>query len=320
MGKADFGFAMHHGYAVVARCRSNSQQAAETAVAAARTESLAQQEAFARGTDAFPSGQTVLAWTDLGALVDDLRGTTALRDLGPVGDFGAGQLLVGAQATDSGVDVHFRFTSTDKAPAGPRDVAATVDALPANSIVAGAYSLRGIGPLSRAIEQQLGLLDQSSGADAQRVSAAIKAALSSVVSFSATDLKGDDPGLKITALAASAADGSRVADLFNGLKKSGTTTKSHQWKVHRDGAEASLTMGGYHADTGALRDSPLYREAVSGASGITTGLIYVDLQRWMAGMDLSADAKRDLAPLKAAAMTMGYDGDDAVGLLRIVIK
>jgi hypothetical protein len=80
-----------------------------------------------------------------------------------------------------------------------------------------------------------------------------------------------------------------------------------------------VTVGDYRPAAGTLRDSPLYREAVSGASGTTTGLIYVDLQRLLAGMDLDADAKRNAAPLKAAAMTIGYDGDDAVGLLRIVI-
>jgi hypothetical protein len=319
LGKSAFGVAMFNGYAIVAQCRSNSQEAAETAVAAARTESLAQQEEFARGFADFPSGQAVVAWTDLTALVDDLRGAPVSRDLNPLGEL-VGQVLIGAQATDSGVDVRFRFASTEKAPAGPRDVGSMVDSLPANSIVAGAFSLRGAGPLGRAIEKQLGALDQSSGADAQRVSDAIKAALSAAVSLSVTDLDGTDPGLKITALAASAADGGRVADLFDGLKKSGTTKKSNQWKVHRDGAEVTLTTDGYQPGPGTLRDSALYREATSDTSGTTTSLIYVDLQRWLAGMDLSADAKRDLAPLKAAAMSMGYDGDDAVGLLRIVVK
>jgi len=311
---------MFNGYAVLAQCRSNSQRAAESAVAAARTESLAQRQAFARGTDNLPAGQAVLAWTDLGALAGDLRGLPAMRDLGYTTDLLAGQILVGAQATDAGVDVRFRFTSADKAPAGPRDVASIVGALPADSIVAGASSLRGIGPLSRAIEQQIRLLGQSSTAAGQRVTGQISAAMSSVLSFSATDLEGEDAALRITALAASSVDGGRVADLFNSLKKSGTTAKPTEWKVHRDGAEVSLTMGDYHPGTGTLGANALYREAVAGASGTTTTLVYVDLQRYLADADLSADAKRDLAPIKAAAMSTGYDGDDAVGLLRIVIR
>jgi hypothetical protein len=319
-GKADFGFAMFNGYAVLAQCRSNSQEAANAAVAAARTETLAQQEAFARAADSLPSGQAVLAWTDLGALAGDLRGLPAMRDLGSVADLLSGQLLVGAQATDSGVDVRFRFTSAEKAPVGPRDVTPIVDALPSDSVVAGAYSLRGVGPLGRAIEQQLALLDQSSSRDSQRVSAAIKAATSSVVSLSVTELGKDDPAMRITAMAASAADGGRIADLFNELKKSGATATSKRWKVHQDGAEVSVTTGGYSAGSGALRDTALYREAIDGASGTTTGLLYLNIQRYLAGADISADTKRDLEPLKAAAVTAGYDGDDAVGLLRIVIK
>ena len=368
-GADEFGFVVRSGYALVAKGHEDSQPAADTAGKDAERESLAALPQFRQGVDWLPAQQTALAWGDLAKLgaamnarmeaafagMPEAPGEDPMRGVDPLGgglllvpgiggfpgmggpaQWGnlKGHVIVGAQATDNGVEVRFRGFGTGAGAQGaPADARSTVDALPANSVVAGSFRVGDLGAqlagrspnMDEMLPEEMlkglppGEADRmrKEAREATERFAAINEAFSALsgakISIAATRLGGDD----IPALIAAAemVSGDKAAALVRALKLLGGDVK-----VTARGNKVELTTKRYAAEGGTLGGEALYREALEGAPQEATAILYLDLERLLVDETMTERERRQAKPVKAIGLATGTEGGDLVGLLRVVIK
>ncbi len=383
-GDGMFGFAMRDGYALVAKGEEKSQAAAEAAVADAERESLADLAQFQRDVDWLPEQQTALAWVDLGRVAEKmlpglkgmdsedtqtdldsdvlpspsaiLGGGLGLPALGGgLGSLGMlpeesdvkGRVVVGAQATDDGLEFRVRAVGVDvPVSSGPADIRATVDSLPADSVIAASTRIGDLGdaldglvpdpdellgPDGTSSEELLKGLPPGEAEQARKemeqtrqemekerqqfeaLSDALSAAAGAKLSVAVTEVDDSAPVLGVTAEAGSA---EKAADLSKALKMLSDDVVT----VSTSGNKVELKTKGYVADGGTLAGQALYRQALAGAPKDATAVLYLDIQRLLAGTDLSDEAAERIKPVKAVGVTSGTEGDNAVSLIRVIIK
>jgi hypothetical protein len=358
-GEEEFGFTLRDGWALVAKGARDAQAAADAAGREAERESLAASAQFRGDADWLPARQTALAWADLtrvGEVVEDLAGrpettgvdgapslsqllgsASGLQVGGVAGGVAGiaglqGRMILGAQATDDGVEVRLRgFGTHDQAQLAAPGVRSTVDALPADSAVAGALGVPDIGAALGGLIPDVGgglpeeLLRELPPAEAEearqemaestRRLEALDEALSAVagakVSIAVTDVTGDAPALAASAETGSAGNAGALAGALRQL--------GGGMKVSTSGAKVEVTTGGYVAGGGKLADQALYRQALAGAPGNASAVFYVDVQRVLAEAPMTGEDRAQVAPVKAVGVATGIEDGDVVGLIRIVI-
>jgi hypothetical protein len=243
-----------------------------------------------------------------------------------------GQIIVGSRAIDSGLEIRFRGYGV--AAATPTsDLRSTVDGLAGNSVVAGAFRVGDLaaelaGGFGEPVDPGLDVVPPGDwppeDADEilkalresqQRAMAMTKALLAlseATVAVAATSVDGDVPAL---AASAETASPEKAATLAEALKLFGPEVT-----VTSSGSRVELQTRGYVAAGGTLAGQALYREALDGMPDRATALLYVDVQRALAGAKLSDPERRRIEPVKAVGFVASTDGTDPVGVIRVVIK
>ncbi|HEX5540349.1 MAG TPA: hypothetical protein VFX60_02105 [Micromonospora sp.] len=359
-GAKKFGFVLRKDYALVTVGNEAAQDAVEAAAAEADRETLAAAGQFRRGLEWLPARQTALAWIDLGKLGAMVKAMmdTALDGLeedldaempfGRVGLSGGlfpgmggltqdddlkGQLILGARAANNGVEIRFRgFDIPAPAPAGTTDARSAVDALPADSAIAGSLRVGDIGealanemlgttaplpeemfegmPPAEAEEVRKQL--QESRDKMQAIAEAFAAVSGAKLTLSVT--KHDDLGFLVAGETTSAENATTLARSLEMLGEDGDVT------VTASGNKVELKSKGYAAGGGSLGGEALYRQALEGAPEQANVVFYVDVQRLLADAGLTSEERAQVKPVKAIGLAAGLDGQDQVGLLRIVIE
>ena len=360
-GADKFGFAVRNGYALVAQGDQDAQAAAEAAGRDARRESLAASDRFRTDTGRLPARQAALAWGDLAKVQAVMRAATeeALADtapgfrdtmppsspmlgggllspglggLAPVGGL-KGRVVVGAQATDNGVEIRYRgFGTAAAAQPANADARSTVDSLPANSIVAGSLRVGDLGgafsglipDANEAIpEEALKDLSPAEAAQARKemrqsrkrfeaVDKAFAALSAARISVAVTGTGGAVPALRATADTASADSAATLAGALKSLGDGMTITTS--------GDTVEVRTRGYAADRATLAGQALYREALDGTPENATTVLYVDVQRLLADTGPTDKDRRWAKAVKAVGLATGTEDGDLVGLVRLVVR
>lgn len=360
-GTDKLGFVVRDGYALVAKGDKESQAAAEAAGKDAERESLGASAPFRRGADWLPARQIALAWVDLtglGAAVDAVAagglepGSEGLdEDAMPFGRMGSlggslipgmdglkqwsdlkGQMILGGQATDDGVEVRFRsFDTAGPAQTTPADARSTVDALPGNSAVAASFRvgelgdpLAGRGPDPEMLPEEAlegmpaGEADEirermrESRAQVEAMTKGFSALSGAKLTVAVSNVAEDVPALVASAETTSA---EKAATLARSLKLFGEDVT-----VTESGNKIELKTAGYVAEGGLLGDQALYREALDGAPEEADAVVYIDVQRLLADSDLNDKERAQAKPVKAVGLATGTEDGDVVGLLRVIVR
>jgi hypothetical protein len=360
-GAEKFGFVVRKGYVLVASGGKGSQAAAEAAGRDADQRTLAADAQFRRGLERLPARQTALGWIDLakyGAAMKAL--TSAALDgmpdglaedpmagaIGPLGgifpgisgltraDALTGQLILGARATDDGVEVHFRGFGTAPAQVGPADARSTVNALPANSAIAGSLRVGDVGealagtmpgaagPLPEEVLEglppgEVKLMRKQMQEERDRMQAMTQgfSAVSGAKLSVAVTKVGKDDDVPSFAASAETTSVDKAAALAGALKLVGDEVT-----VSASGNRVEARAKGYAAEGGSLDGQALYRQALEGAPEQANTVIYVDVQRLLAGADMTEKERGQAKAVKAVGLATAIDGRDEVGLLRVIIK
>jgi hypothetical protein len=304
-GATAFGFTVSGGYAVYARCADqNSQSAVDAVLAQAKTRTLADRPDFAGDLSALPAGQVAVAWANLPEGVTGLHDVLAGTDLGPLGLTGLrGTVLLGARATDSGVEARYRahFGSHPSQPA--RNVVSELGALPGGTVVGVSADLSSFQPGTIPTNTaQVDLLNL------------VPVLLGATVSLSASDVRSSSAALR---LVVQASDPSRASRLASALAPVGGRYTGIS--VNRSGNTVTASSSSYRPGTGTLSNASTFTSALDGAPADSLVAAYVDVTGVAAQSQLSPGEAAQLAPVKAAGFSAGYDGDTLVGLLRILI-
>jgi Protein of unknown function (DUF3352) len=343
-----FGYVLTSGYAVVARGERHAQADAEAAAKEASEHSLAKLKEFTAAVGTLPPDQTALGWVDLSAstkLLDTGNlGTGNYGSFVPFGLLGGppaagnplsdltGRVVLGAQAVDNGVEVRVRATGLSAVPHVTQNVRSTLDALPGNSIVAGAISqdpsdrrggglgAAGLGGLF--VPGLFGGLDSgmidspdANSPDAKELQEMSRklsegmAALfnSKLIAGSLTTIGDRMPGLMLVAETEGEAAARQVVDGATAFGPAGLTATAQ-------GGRVEIKTGAY-APSGKLIDAPLYREAMEGTPHAPFQAYFVDLTRLA-----NSAMVRNPTPVKALGVGFAVDGTDTVGLIRIVVR
>jgi hypothetical protein len=348
----EFGFGVRDGFALVARGDQDAQEAADAAAEEAASESLAASKQFRSDVGWLPDRQTALAWADLAktrsAMTSVMQAALGSygEDLLPPGLFAGtalvpgsgegtldalkGRVVVGAQATDSGVEIRLRGYGMGAGSQLAGDARSTMDPLPANSAIAAAAqlgdlggSLDGVLPDFDSVLPDDLLKDLPAGDEAreeleksQQQYAAIGTAFSSIggakVSLAVSKVDDSVPALAATAETTSPEKAAALADAARLFGDDVT--------VNTSGAKVELKTEGYAAEGGTLSGQSLYREALRGAPGNAAVAVYVDIQRLVADSDLTDQERREAKAFKAIGLAAGTEDGDSVALVRLVIK
>ncbi len=265
-----------------------------------------------------PGGQTVVFWADLARTADFVTDLdpSAKDVVAAEGVDLKGQIIVGAQATDNGVDLRYRLTGQGEAKA-TRDVLTELAALPGNTTVGAAADLSSMRDNVASLDGLIRRLEEE--ADSGSIRSGVQAILGSVLSVAITDTTGEEPVLRIVAQAASAGDAAAIEAMLAELSTEPDALPPGA-SIQRSGDRISLSAGNYREADGTLSDKALYRETMDGVDGTSVVAVFVDVERMVSDMELSSDARDNVRPIKAVGFTNGYDGDTLVGLLRVVIK
>jgi hypothetical protein len=343
-----WGFVVEDGWALVATGQ-DAQEAARDAAAEANTASLADAAEFRAALASLPARQPLVAWADLrataAALTEAMRtGLSAIDDdelesvIGggfptevPGLEDMTGRVILGAQATDNGIEVRMRASGlTGPAPAEPTgDVLSRLGDQPGNTALAAVAAFPEFDEDTlEALQPLLGgpvMLDEfppeiaaelakdpefaQIQKQAEAMATAVRALSGATVGLAVTDV--ETPKLRAIA---EVADGDLAASLVDALGLLGDEAS-----VTRSGNRVELQTGGF-APEGKLADSATYRETLAGMLDGAAAAVYVDVQRLAELGGASEQERRDIAPVKSVGMVTGYDGGDAVAMLRIVIK
>jgi hypothetical protein len=317
LAKADdhLSYAFYKGYAIVTQCQGAT---ADDAVAAAKSNSLANNSQFATQIDALPSGQAVVAWVNAAGV-----GDLAQSGLGQIGGQPAGQVntnnlhvnvIVGMRATDDGLEMRIRVHNDDangSTTVTNANALDTLGKLPGGTSIGVSADLRSLKGLGDQLAQQIPN-DPYGDPNVQQVEDVLQAVFGSTVSLSVTDIRV--PDLKLLIQAADAGSAQRLAQLLD-LNQAGP-----DFTTDVSGNSVSITSRSYNGGSGTLQDNPTYRTAMADAPDNTFLAGFVDIQKLVPSMDLSPDAQRYIAPIKAVGVSFGASGSNSEALLRVVIQ
>jgi hypothetical protein len=337
--EGEIGFVVRDGHAIVAIGEDDAQAAAEAAAKEAEQETLADAAGFRRGVEWLPGQQTALVWADLDRIADLVKAAAspALEIFGGAPGFDEanlkGQMIAGVQATGDGVDLRFRIFGAGVAEAG--DVRSTVDALPGDSVIAGALRIGDIKPLLGGLtgagpdigEFPEELLEGMSPEEAKELreemmkaggrSNALGKVLSSLseaqIAISIAKIEKDVPALAATVKTASAENATALADALKLLDLTGAS-------VSANGSTVEIKTKGYAGGGGNLAGQALYRDALAGAPAKASTVVFADVQRLLDEAKLPADERAEFAPLKAVGIVVGAEDGDPVGQVRVLIR
>jgi hypothetical protein len=298
-----FGFALSHGFAVYARCANqNSQSAVEAVLAQAKTRTLADRPDFSGDLSALPSGQAAVGWA---ALPEGLGGLSDLGDLGGLNGTGLhGTVLLGAQATDGGIDVRYRAHLGGTATHPARDVVSALGALPGGTVIGVSADLSGLPTATiPGTATSAGLVDL------------LPDLLGGTVSLSMSDVRTSSGALRLVIQAADATRAGRIASALTGTFGGRYSALS----VNRSGTTVTASSASYRPGSGSLNDSSSFRSALGAAPHDSLVAAYVDVTAVSGQSQLAPDEAARLAPITAAGFSSGYDGDTLVGHLRILV-
>jgi F0F1-type ATP synthase epsilon subunit len=241
---------------------------------------------------------------------------------------------LGARATDDGVEVHFRGFGTAPAQTGPADARSTVNALPANSAIAGSLRVGDVsealagtmpgaaGPLPEEVLEglppgEVKLMRKQMQEERDRMQAMTQgfSAVSGAKLSVAVTKVGKDDDVPSFAASAETTSADKAAALAGALKLVGDEVT-----VSASGNRVEARAKGYAAESGSLDGQALYRQALEGAPEQANAVIYVDVQRLLAGADMTEKERGQLKAVKAVGLATAIDGGDEVGLLRVIIK
>jgi hypothetical protein len=364
-GDDQLGFAVRDGYALVAKGEQGAQEAARAAGEELATESLADSPEFRDDVESLPARQTALAWADLGKAGEAL--TAAMGDLDRGADpdspapaspgdaflqpgmrlgglaglpFGGipgglkGRMVIGAQATDGGVDVRFRVVGSDAAVPADGAARSAVDALPGDSLIAGSTKVGELGDAWRGLlpgldpglalpEELLKELPpdeaeqarkemQDSRKQVEAIGKAVEAVSGATIDLAITGVKGDVPALGASAQTSSAGDAAALAEALRQVGDEVTVSTS--------GTKVELKTEGYAPGGGTLGSQALYRQTLDGAPDNASTVLYLDMQRLVTKAGMTDKERRQVQAVKAIGLATGAEDGDIVGLLRVVIK
>jgi len=310
------GVAFLDGYAVLALPAEDSgdgQAAADAAVTATRSEKLSGHKAYADLVGKLPSNEVALVYADTAFLIDSLakgkrsKGEPDFKAL--LGD-NAGQFVAGAQATGDGIEIRLR-TSAQSAPAPTGDAGKAADALPGNSIIAAAAVVSDTPALADQLDKSVGSLRELFGASADKFTDGVKALLGSTLTLAVTDLAGKEPSARFSANTTSADKAKKLSDAM-------TAVFGRTLKPDRQGNRVDVTLGSYKP-AGTLGATDLYKRALAGRPDKSVFVGYLDVQRLVPTLGLSASERADIAPVKAVGVAVGVDGNAGTALIRVII-
>jgi len=303
---AAFAFKVSNGYAVYASCADqNSQSALDAMLAQAKTRTLADRPDFADDLSALPAGQVAVAWANLPDGVTGLHDLLVESDLGNLDLAGLrGTVLLGARATDNGVEARYRAHLGSHPSRPARDVVSALGALPGGTVVGVGADLSSFQPGTIPTNTaKVGLVDL------------IPTLLGGTVSISVSDVRSSSSALRLVIAAADESRAARIASALGGPFNGAFTGIS----VNRSGNTVTASSNSYRPGTGTLAGVSTFTAAFDGAPTDSLVAAYVDMTSVAAQSKLSPDEAGRLAPVKAVGFTTGYDGDTLVGLLRILI-
>ena len=356
MGVEKLGFVLADGYVLMAVGETAAQTAAEQAAAEARRGSLSDSDAFGSVRDKLPGDETFLGWADLDRIgelvkdaaaeesdrladsletVDGLGGSIpgwGIAGLGANADRLTGKIIFGVRAADNGVEARVRLTGVAPRPQGVADARAELDGLPVSSLAAGAVADEELGEaLGDLAETGLTLAGSLAHDQLSRETPGPaepgRAVMSFVNALRATNVLGialsnadsKDPALMVRLRTADANSAATLAEAWQTLGgRQGPMPAP--LTASQDGNVVEFATAGYRADGGRLGDAVRYREAMADMPDRPQGALFVDVQGLLADTDVPPEDARMLAPVKAIAAAAGSDGDDTVGMLRIVIQ
>jgi hypothetical protein len=345
-----FGFAVQNRWAVVAVGDRDAQDAAASAAAQANVSALADAPEFRDAVGKLPDRQPLLGWVDFDRLAGLFAGAMpgGSADMAPGGLLGpgllglgapggeemTGHLILGAQATDSGVEVRMRASGLGRtgSAASAADALARLGDQPGNSALAAAFTVPeldratrdrldqylgqpGLADLPPEVAAELAKDPEFAQAQAQAqartraVSDALDALSGAAVTLAMTNLRA--PEVRATAELAGAQLAGPLTEALRQLDGG--------YAVSRDGTRVELRTRGFAAQ-GRLADSALYRETLAGMpdDGVAFAA-YLDIRRLAEQGGADDRARREMAPWKSLGVVSGHDGGDAVVMLRAVI-
>lgn len=315
VGTADFGFVRHNGYALVARCsgRTDSQAAAESARDAANTRSLADLPAFRQAVAGLPGRHAALAWADL-ALIRAIHGGRnpfVVAGVTLPTDAQAGQFIAGLQATDRGLDLHYRLAGVG-APQPTVDVLPRLGALPGNTAIAICSDVKASTVVGQLGQQLSGAL---AGGPLATLGTGLAATLGTVLTVAITPPAegSDDLPWRLVTDAGSAERAAAVALGF------GLPALLTRVKVDIDGDTVTATSRGYRAGNGTLADSPTYQAAMGTFAGRPAAVAFVDVAALLPTLRLTAAEAANLKPIQAIGLITGDNNGTLTGLIRVLM-
>jgi hypothetical protein len=314
-GATDFGFVRHNGYALVARCagRTDSQAAAEAARDRAGAKSLADLPAFRAAVSGLPGHHAALAWADL-ALARAIHGGRnpfAVAGVTPPTDAQTGQFIAGLEATDRGLDLHYRLAGVG-APQATVDVLPQLGALPGNTAIAICSDLKAstvVGQLGQSVSAAL------AGGPLATLGAGLAATLGTVLTVAITPPAGGSNDLPWR-LVTDAGTPERAAAIALGF---GLPALLTQVKVDVKGDTVTATSRGYQGGAGTLADSPTYQAAMGRLDGRPAAAAYVDVAALLPTLRLTSAEAANLKPIQAIGLVTGDNNGTLTGLLRILV-
>ncbi|NUR74085.1 MAG: hypothetical protein HOU81_25020 [Hamadaea sp.] len=357
-GSGKFGFVVGDGYVVAARGTRDAQAAAEAAHAEAQATPLAGVAAYADAVKWLPEEHFAHAYADLAGLNQAMT-TMIMSDLGDLGESEEaipedaitevtssgfftgvpgltgkqkGTLIVGANAVDGGVEVHYRtFGAAGTESVAPTaDLIAAVGDLSADSAVAGSVA---IAKAPAELEGMFGapMLDPEDfdpedfeGLTPEDIAAikaemakgpdfakAFKALDSSLLTFAMTGMQNEMPVLFATL---QTKDATAAGDVAAAAKATEIPLK-----VTVSGNTVRIVSDGYTASA-KLSGSPLFTKAIEGLPSHPDSLVYVDLTKFLSQTGADARTREMAAPIKAIAAASTPLGADSEGTIRLVIE
>jgi len=322
-GPGKLGFTLSDGYVLVAKADKDAQQAVEAAATEAKAHPLGKRPEYRSAVDKLDGDHLLTAWVNMGDLgkvttaammaVPELKADPAQRamitkQLATM----TGQLAVGGQATDDGLEIALRGVGQPVRPASTDNACKDLDALPAGSAIAVATSV------PAEVMKQAATAAQKSAAGAAgvqdpRAVAMINKLLAQLANvrtvvgaakFDGEKMGGFQLNLGMVNPAAAATLNALLRPFLPSTGATMTTS----------GATATFTAKGLGA--GHLSDSAEYRKVMAGMPAKADFAMYADL----AALPHSGADTAQLAAFTGFGGAVDQQDDEIVGLFRLGVK
>jgi hypothetical protein len=260
-----------------------------------------------------PGHHAALAWADL-ALARAIHGgpnPVVVAGVALPADARTGQFIAGLEATDRGLDLHYRLAGVG-APQATVDVLPQLGALPANTAIAICSDLKAstvVGQLGQSLSTAL------AGGPLAALGAGLAATLGSVLTVAITPPAGGSDDLPWR-LVTDAGSVERAAAVALGFGLPALLTRV---KVDINGNTVTATSRGYQAGTGTLADSPIYQAAMGELDGRPAAAAFVNVATLLPTLRLTSAEAANLKPIQAIGLVTGDNAGTLTGLIRVLI-